>query len=41
MGVPPGGAGLCEALSLGLCRDMAAAEGAAVERSIGLSSGIM
>ena len=41
MGVPPGGAGLCEARSLGLCRDMAAADGAAVEISIGLSSGIM
>ena len=37
MGVPPGGAGLRAALASGLCRDMAAADGAAVESSIGLS----
>lgn len=41
MGVPPGGAGLRAALSLGLWRDMAAADGAAVEISSGLSREIM
>ena len=39
MGVPPGGNGLCAALSAGPWRDMAAAAGAAVERSMGLSRG--